>query len=68
MGQEYLEESTTNAISAIVAVSPILALITILRLYTRLLVIKNTSRDDLYIGFALVSLLRLRQPLSKTTF
>ncbi|KAE9378773.1 hypothetical protein N431DRAFT_477937 [Stipitochalara longipes BDJ] len=53
--QAYLKESRTSGILAIAAIFPVLALFTVLlRLYTRLLVINNASRDDLYIGFAVV--------------
>jgi hypothetical protein len=55
MDREYLEQSTTCKILAIATVFPILALMMVLlRLCTRLLVIRIASRDDFFITLAVV--------------
>lgn len=58
MDQQKLQESTGGQILAIAITFPILALITvILRLYTRLLVIKNASHEDYFIALAMVRII-----------
>jgi len=55
MAQVDLEESMVGQVLAIVIVFPILALVTvILRLFTRFFVLKNPSREDACITFAMV--------------
>ncbi|KAH8664970.1 hypothetical protein BGZ60DRAFT_516265 [Tricladium varicosporioides] len=55
MDQKALQDSTQGQILAIVIAFPILALIAvILRLYTRLFVIKNAASEDLCIAVAVV--------------
>jgi hypothetical protein len=57
MDPQLLKDNQQPQILAIVIVFPILAFITvILRLYTRLIVIKNAASEDYCIAFAMVSL------------
>lgn len=56
MDPQLLKDSEQGQIWAIIITFPVLALITvILRLYTRLIVIKNASSEDYCIVLAIVS-------------
>jgi hypothetical protein len=60
MDPQLLKDSTQGQIWAIIIAFPVLALITvILRLYTRLVIIKNASSEDYCIVLAMVSVISL---------
>jgi len=67
MAQRGLHESMVGQVLAIVITFPALALVTvILRLYTRLFLIKNASREDVCICIAMVGFKLIKGNLSLT--